>query len=305
MQCRKIFYVLLIGVMIISVYNIVGNLLNHAYDINGNVVNTAYNIDGDVVFPDGIPIPIPSGDLTASETVALPDLYQIGKGFTCTGLSYDSTTDTYLVGDIGAMQPGESYHSRIIRMSTDFRTVEETIPLYEKIQTFGIVQGISFDSKRGTIWVVSTSEGLIRQVDSSGNPVSSFSSNVGSPTGIAYSADDDTLWLLTYNNKIVHYSIGGSVIASYDFAYGGTLDQCFLDEFRGLLYITADDSYTSRNNVYVFNVNTHEQYIACTVDSYSVEGIWLGDDDKMIIVNDGYYHAAAVPYNQANIYTIE
>jgi len=305
MQCRKIFYVLLIGVMIISVYNIVGNLLNHAYDINGNAVNTAYNIDGDVVFQDGIPIPIPSGDLTASETVALPDLYQIGKGFTCTGLSYDSTTDTYLVGDIGAMQPGESYHSQIVKMSSDFLTVEETIPLHETISTFGIIQGLTVDSKRGTIWVCSTSENLIRQVDYQGNPISSFSTNNDSPTGIVYSSHDDSLWVLTYGNKIVHYSVTGNILNSYNFAYSETLDQCFLDEYRGLLYITAGVNYTGRNNVYCFNISTHEQSIACTVDSYSVEGIWLGDDDKMIIVNDGYYHSAVVPYNQANIYTIE
>lgn len=294
----------IIGVIILSIYNITGQSVSHGYNTSGDPIQNAYDINGDIIFPSTIPVPVPAGNLTASETILLPDLYEEGNGFTCTGLSYDDSNDSFLIGDIGAMQPGESYHSRIIRMSTDFRTVEGIIPLYEKIQTFGIVQGISFDSKRGTIWVVSTSEGLIRQVDSTGNPVSSFSSNVGSPTGIVYSANDDTLWLLTYNNKIVHYSIGGSVIASYDFAYSGTLDQCFLDEFRGLLYITADSSYTSRNNVYVFNVNTHEQYIACTVDSYSVEGIWLGDNDKMIILNDGYYHSAVDNRNLVNIYTI-
>lgn len=305
MRSRKLFYILLIGVIIISIYSITGILLNQAYGVSGNPINVAYDIDGNLIFPEDIPIPIPSGDLIVSETIALPDLYQTGKGFTCTGLSYDSTTDTFLVGDIGAMQPGESYHSQIVRMSSDFLTVEETIPLYETISTFGIIQGLTVDSKRGTIWVCSTTENLIRQVDYQGNPISSFSVNLGSPTGVVYSPNDDTLWVLTYNNKIAHYSIAGSVLDSYDFAYSETLDQCFLDEYRGLLYITAGTNYTGRNNVYCFNANTHEQSIACTVDSYSVEGIWLGDDDKMVILNDGYYHSASVPVNQVNIYTID
>lgn len=297
-------FVLVIEVMILSIYSIAGAKLSRAYNIDGEPVPTVYDIDGNIVFPDSIPVPIPSGDLTASEIILLPDLYQPGKGFTCTGLSYDEITDTFLIGDIGAMQPGESYHSRIIRMSSDFQSVEETIPLYEKISTFGIIQGLSVDTIRGTIWVCSTTENLIRQVDSQGNPVSSFSSNVGSPTGIVYSADDDSLWVLTYNNKIVHYSISGNVLASYDFAYDETLDQCFIDEYRGLLYITAGTNYTGRNNVYCFDINTHQQYIACTVDSYSVEGIWLGDNNKMIILNDGYYHSATVDKNQVNVYTI-
>lgn len=300
----KLFNTLLIGVIIISIFNISGSLLNQAYDMSGDSVNTAYDISGNAVFPDDIPVPVPSGDLTASTVIPLPDLYQTGRGFTCTGLSYDSTTDTFLLGDIGAMQPEESYHSQIVKMSSDFRTLEGTIPLHETIPTFGIIQGLTVDSKRGTIWVCSTTEGLIRQVDLQGNPVSSFSVTVGSPTGVVYSPNDDTLWVLTYNNKIAHYSITGSVLASFDFAYSETLDQCFLDEYRGLLYITAGTNYTGRNNVYCFNVNTHEQYIACTVDSYSVEGIWLGDNDKMVILNDGYYHSASVPVNQANIYTI-
>ena len=190
-------------------------------------------------------------------------------------------------------------------MSSDFQTVEEIIPLYEKIPSFGILQGLSYDSKRGTIWVCSTSEGLIRQVDLQGNSLSSFPVVIGSPTGLVYSAKDDSLWILTYNGKIAHYSVTGSAIASYDFSFDGvSLDQCYLDDYRGILYITADKSYTERNNVYCFNIVTHVQYVACTVDSYSVEGIWLGDNDKMVILNDGYYHSAVVDKNLVNIYVI-
>lgn len=301
---KSIVFVAALGVILLSIFSIIGNKLNAAKDIDGNALSKAYNINGNAVFPDIIPIPVPSGNLSASEIILLPDLYQTGKGFTCTGLSYNSKTDTFLIGDIGAMQPGDSYHSRIVRMSSDFLSVEGTIQIHEKITTFGIIQGLTVDTKRDTIWVCSTTENLIRQIDYQGNPISSFQISNDSPTGIAYSFSDDSLWVLTYGNKIVHYSINGGIIESYNFSYEETLDQCFLDEYRGLLYITAGTNYQGRNNVYCFDIVTHAQFIACTVDSYSVEGIWLGDSNKMVILNDGYYHSAAVDKNQVNIYTI-
>lgn len=299
MQSKKIFYTLLIGGIVISIYGIAGNFLNQAYDINGNAENTAYNIEGDVVFPDDITIPIPSGDLIASEIIALPDLYQTGKGFTCTGLTFDASTNTFLIGDIGELQPGgtKSGGSNIVRLSNDFTEVVEVIPI--AVET---VQGVSLDTKRNCLWIAGSDEGKIFQVSLNGTIISSFT--VSRPTGVVYSETDDTLWVLTYTNKIIHYTVLGSVIESYDFAYLETLDQCFLDEYRGLLYITAGTNYSGRNNIYCFNINTHEQYIACTVDSYSVEGIWLGNTNKMIILNDGYYHSAIVSVNQANIYII-
>lgn len=90
---------------------------------------------------------------------------------------------------------------------------------------------------------------------------------------------------------------------TYNSTFGEALDQCFLDEGHGYLYITAGANYTGRNNVYKFDINTHEQSVACTVDSYSVEGIWIGESE-MVIVNDGYYHSATVQVNQANIYDL-
>lgn len=287
-----------------SVYNIDGHVLSEVYDINGDSLEVAYDINGNVVFPgiSPIPVPVPSGNLTATEIVLLPDLYQTGKGFTCTGLAYDPTTETFLIGEIGALLPGETIRSSIVRMPTDFSEITETIPLYSAFPSMADVQGVAFDTSNNTIWFCSHTENKIRNISSAGASLGDIATS--QPTGIAYSSDDDTFWILSYDNVIRHINKSGAIIESYNFAYNDTLDQCFLDEYRGLLYITAGSNYTGRNNVYCFDINTHEQSIACTVDSYSVEGIWLGDDDKMIILNDGYYHSAAVDKNQVNIYTI-
>ena len=282
-----------------AVYDYNGNVIIKAYAAGGSGLPYAYDAAGSIVFPD---ITVPSGALTASSVVALPDIYGNGHGWTCTGLVYDAKTDTFLVGDIGKALPSSSgYASKIIRVSADFGTVIEQIPLYTSFASMQDVQGVTIDTADDTIWFCSPYEDLMRHIDSSGNSIGSFA--VANPTGVSYSVTDDTLWVVTYDNAILHMSKAGAALASYSFAYSEALDQCFYDAKHGNLYITAGNNYTTTNNIYRLNTATGEQDVVCTVDSYSVEGIWIGAD-KMVIVNDGYYHSAAVAVNQANIYAL-
>lgn len=292
-------------VIMMSIYNIFGNAIHEPYDTDGERLGTVYNIEGSIVFPDEIPIPMPTGDLNASTVIHLPDIHNTGHGWTCTGLCYDSESDTFLVGDFGETLPSAgNFATQIVRVEPDFETVVETIPLYTEFPNIQGVQGVTIDTSDDTIWFCSPHEGKVRNIDALGNSIKSF--DMSGVTGIAYSRKDDCFWILVLNtNDILKVSKSGTVQNRYHFNYNEPLDQCFLDESRNLLYMTAGTNYSGRNNIYCFNTVTHEQSIACTVDSYSVEGIWLGDTDKMIILNDGYYHSAAVPYNQANIYTIE
>lgn len=285
-----------------AIYDAEGNQLNHIYDAEGNALSHAYDAEGNQIFSADGSLPVPTGNLTASESIPLPDLYETGKGFTCTGLAFDEKDDTFLVGDIGILQPNSgTIRSQIVRLSSGFTTVEETILLYLTFPNMSDIQGVCIDSSNDSIWLCSPSENLIRNISMDG--VSKGSISVSRPTGIAYSSSDDTFWILNYNNQIVHISKTGTVLESYDFAYSEALDQCFLDEGHGYLYITAGTNYTGRNNVYKFDINTHEQSIACTVDSYSVEGIAILPD-RMIIVNDGYYHSAVDARNVANVYDL-
>lgn len=298
---KSVISLTLIGVTIM-IFSLNGYSLNKAYKKNGDITEAAYDVSGNVVFPE---LPIPSGDLNALQTVALPDIYNNGHGWTCTGLVYDASSDTFLVGDIGKELPSSTgFASKIIRVKSDFSQAVEQINLYTTFANMQDVQGITIDQTDGTIWFCSTSENLIRHIDANGNSIGSFQVE-WSPTGIAYSPNDDSFWILTYDatNNIKHISKTGTVLEQYSFAYSDTLDQCFLDAERGYLYIDAGTNYSSRNNIYMFDTNTHQQSIACTVDSYSVEGLWIGQN-KMVIVNDGYYHSAAVAVNQANIYDL-
>lgn len=296
-----IFLLLIGGALIMAIYDGAGNQLFSAYDGEGNALSHAYDGDGNVIFTAD-QLPVPTGDLTASQTIPLPDLYEQGKGFTCTGLAYDETTDTYLVGDIGILLPNSgTIQSQIVRLSSDFSTVEETIPLYSAFSNMSDVQGVCIDSSDDTIWFCNPSGNYIGHVSKTGTNLGTVS--VTKPTGIAYSSSDDTFWILNYNNQIVHISKTGTVLETYTSTLGETLDQCFLDEDHGYLYITAGTNYSGRNNLYKFDISSHEQSIACTVDSYSVEGIVI-QSDRMVIVNDGYYHSASDARNVANIYSL-
>lgn len=285
-----------------SVFDIYGNMIRKIYNINGNVSKYAYDKNGIEIYNQDKNLPVPKGELYANNIIMLPDLYEEGKGFTCTGLCYTENDDGFLIGDIGSLQPDTSkIKSQIVCLTTDLKNVKFIIPLYDMFSNMEDIQGIAYDCNSSTIWFCSPKENLIRGITKEGNNIGSF--YVQNPTGIAYSTSDDSFWILTYANKIQHYNKQGDLLKSYDFNYNETLDQCFLDEEKGYLYITAGENYNNRNNIYLFNINTCEQSITCTVDSYSVEGIWL-DSNSMIILNDGYYHNAFINSNNACIYNL-
>ena len=283
-----------------SIYDINGWQKYTPYNKEGSAVSTAYDYQENTVFPT---LPIPTGTLNAVITRLLPDIYNNGHGWTCTGLAYDSINDVFLVGDIGKTLPSSPGYASVIRVvNKSFTSVVYTINLYTVFTSMQDVQGITLDSN-GNIWFCSNGENLVRQIDPDGNSMSSFS--VSNPTGIAYDPEDDTLWVLTYSaaNNIQKRTKTGTVKEQYTFNYEDTLDQCFYDPERKYLYITAGENYSSRNNVYLFNTVSHSQSITCTVDSYSVEGLSIVGTE-LFILNDGYYHSALDNRNVVNIYNV-
>lgn len=287
-----------------SIYNIDGNILNSAYAYDGISLSNAYDINGELIFPDTPrpDLPIPSGVLTLSEAIALPDILETGKGFTCTGLAYDDTNNQYLIGDIGKLLPSDpSMHSQIVIVSHDFSTIISTIDIGTIFPNMQDVQGITIDND-GSIWFCSPGENLVRHIARDGTSLSSFSLN--RCTGITYDYKTNTLWCCTYNNMFYNMRKNGQVISSYYWNNSDTVDQCFIDANRGILYFDGGEHYHSTNYLYALDTETGEFSTACTLtDSYSVEGISL-EVDRLVVVNDGYYHSAEIPTNLANIYLL-
>lgn len=287
-----------------GIYNVAGNALTHAYNVGGETSAYAYDVQGTKVFPDDIePLPVPTGTLTADEIIPLPDIYEEGKGFTCTGLAYDATNNHYLIGDIGILKPNSgTIQSQIVIVDDEFSSVISTIPVYQSFANMGGIQGIAIDTSDNTIWFCAPSENTVHHIGFDGTSIGSFT--VNRCTGIAYDALTDSLWIITYNQQIINVSKAGTTISSYTWDSTDTMDQCFIDAARRVLYFDAGDNYSQQNYLYAYDITNQSASVACTLtDSFSVEGICI-NPDKLIIVNDGYYHNAATPTNQANVYLL-
>lgn len=74
-----------------------------------------------------------SNTLQSISIIKVPDIKggPIHKGFTCTGLTYDTNEDIFYIGNIGKELPtSEGFQSTIVKVSKDFMTNLGEIDLY-------------------------------------------------------------------------------------------------------------------------------------------------------------------------------
>lgn len=72
-----------------------------------------------------------------SEKEDCPLVNMTGKkllDFTCTGMAYDSISHQWLIGDLGALFPGEKPMPQIRFYNNDFSKLEYTIPVYKSVK---------------------------------------------------------------------------------------------------------------------------------------------------------------------------
>lgn len=239
----------------------------------------------------------------ATKKVTLPDISvgAAGKGFTCTGVSYDALENVFYVGNIGKALPSTpGFKSTIVKLSKDGKTNLGEIKLYETYPTMSDVQGVTIDTSDNTIWFCSFAENKIRHITKQGVNIGEIS--VSQPSGIAYDSRTDTLWVLTLT-ALKKFDKTGTELESIDVSITGQ-DQLYLDEHKNIMYFTAGANYTGLNFVYKVDLETKAITIAYNLkESYAVEGIYI-EGSEMYIFNDGFYHTSTVPTNQINIYDI-
>lgn len=240
----------------------------------------------------------------SNSVVKLPDVLngESGKGFTCTGLTYDAVENVYYMGNIGKITPDiPGCHSTIVKLSDDFTVNLGEIEIGKIFPTRQDVQGVTFDSSDNTLWFCSFGENLIRHITLGGQDLGAI--ETPQPTGIVYEKETDTLWVLTYT-ELYNIQKNGDRRRTIPLSLKGQ-DQIFLDEERRILYITAGNNYKGKNYVYTVDLPTGQVKKAYLLhDSCAVEGIFY-KEGKLYIANDGYYHNAKVPENQINIYELE
>ena len=239
-------------------------------------------------------------ELTSDEIIKLPSKEEGSEGFTCTGLFYDFLTDSFYIGNAGKLHvEDEDFKATIEQVSFDFKDIINSIECYTIFPDMKDIQGVTLDAERN-LFFCSYGENLIRSISLNGDEMGEF--YIENPSGIAYDSRTDSLWILT-NKKLINCMKSGEIIKSYNLKERGQ-DQLFIDEENNLIYFTCGINYQGENYVYTFDMDTElvqAKYIL--KDSYAVEGISI-IEDKMYILNDGYYHDAKIDVNQVNIYNI-
>ena len=237
----------------------------------------------------------------ANEIIKLPDKEKEGIGFTCTGLFWDETERTFLIGNAGKYKPSESvFQASVEKLSEDFKTIKESLPCYLSFDAMRDIQGVTMDSDQ-TIWICSYGENLVRHIDAEGRSLGEFA--IREPSGIAYDKRDNTLWILT-NHYLYHCSTEGKIEKQIRVHIKGQ-DQLFLDSEANRLYFSAGLDYHGDSYIYSVDLSADEiKPLYVLKDSYAIEGIAI-KDGVLYVLNDGYYHEAEIPENQVNLYQLD
>ena len=122
--------------------------------------------------------------------------------------------------------------------------------------------------------------------------------------GLAYDANTNSLWVLS-GSTIANIKKDGTVIKSFSVSDINAADMLYLDATCENVYFTAGANYQGENYVYKMGVETGSTILYKTLtESYAVEGLCI-IENKLYIMNDGYYHSAKDNRNVMNIYIID
>ncbi len=230
---------------------------------------------------------------------------EFGAGdITCTGLTYDAVDDSFWIGDYGALTVNDKAEPRLLEVDKEFNAVIREIPLSDVLENGANLQGVAYDSKEDCLWLavgksivaVSKDGVIIRSIDL-GKYAGSLSN------GIAYSPDDDSLWVLCASNYLLHFSKEGTVLEELPFHYA---DQDHITIIDGYLYITVGADYQGENN-YICKVSPQDRSVVGlykTEGANALEGI-CGYNGQVMIANDGLYHNDLVGHSYITVYSDE
>lgn len=238
-------------------------------------------------------------------TTNLPDGLggDVGEGFTCTGLAYDATDDTFWFGNDGRNNLADtSYQSSIVHTSKNGATKLGEIDLVALYPAIKSVQGVAIDTSDNTIWFSSTDENLVRHITKAGAHIGSFA--VTAPNGLAYDAVHDELLVLTNASNLVRYSKSGTA--------GTSISMSLVSP--DMLWLSADANELWMS--YGFSISTGCYMMGCrfsdgfktgqylVAEATAIEGIHY-DGTNLYIANDAYMHVVPNNKNALQVYTFD
>ncbi len=241
--------------------------------------------------------------LNPNETIFLEDITQ--SNFTCTGIAYDNLTNTFWIADYGAENKDKPLNPRLIQLDEKLSEIYSIIDLANFMNDDFNIQGITYDTSSDSIWIA-VGKSIIN-IDKKGNLLNAidlkdyakYSSN-----GIAYDKNNDTIWILFYKKYLLNIDKNGEVLLKQKVNLKDQ-DHIFLNDEGNLMATVGADYYGENNYIVDINKATGEIGVKYKIiASYAVEGLCILNN-KLYVVNDGFYHNAKINKSYIQIYNLE
>lgn len=219
---------------------------------------------------------------------------------TCTGLTFDTYDNSFWIADYGKIDNSEK-KPRIIEIDSKFNKVIKIVNL-DKINSNDFnLQGIAYDERNNNLFLATGN--YVYNIDKEGNVIKKIDLGIYkkySANGISYDISNDTIWVLMYYKYLLHYDKNGNLLGKIKFNYK---DQDHIYTENNILYASMGADYAGNNNfVLKYDLTQNKVEDVYRVEnSFAIEGIYLLNN-KLYVVNDGYFHSAKIKKSYINIY---
>lgn len=234
--------------------------------------------------------------------IDIPDINESDTklGFTCTGITYDSNDDAYWFGNYGKLlKDSPKFNPSLVEISSDLKTVIKQIPIKGNVD----IQGIAYDKASDSLWFSNGNE--IINISKEGSVIDKFTLGKyqkNKPNGVAYDENTDSIWILCTTGYLLNYDKEGNLLSVHPCGFIGQ-DHITMDSY-GNIWISAGIDYFGEQN-YILRYDTVSDkciYYYQLLSAYAIEGIYF-QGEKLLVVNDGYYHEAQIRKNYIGIYS--
>lgn len=224
------------------------------------------------------------------------------EDFTCTGLTYDSSSDTFWIADCGLDIGGEASEPKLVEVDVKFERVVNEIFLGDILDSEANLQGIAYDERDDMLWLAIGAKVIkINKFGEIIEEIQSVEFSKFSANGICYDAIDDTLWILCASKYLFHYQKNGLLIDRYSFHFKAQ-DHIFTD--GTYLYATVGDDYLGHEN-YLAQISISTGGIISLYEtkySNALEGLCFLNGN-LYILNDGKYHEDLFGHSYITVYS--
>lgn len=223
-----------------------------------------------------------------------------------TGLAKNDSK--FIVATCGLKSVGENeFKSKLYFLDQEFNiSNNDSLILYDKIDTLKDIQGISIDEKDNILFT-SPNENKIYKI-SNEKDIKTYI-NISSPNSIQYDSKNDKYWVLQRNQGLLFNK--HAILLSFNYKWeiinkipikNNAVDQIYIDEKNEMIYITCGDDYSESNKLVVVDISNSKVLGSVIIqESYASEGLVL-DSDYIYVANDGKFHNTVYNTNYIAVY---